>query len=89
MKKIALIIIIVSLILSNGYFFIKTIAVADKVLKIEKETRKLKIENAELKKTLYSAYSVKQLSAMAHKLGFTQKPQLLYIGNLKYALKYE
>lgn len=71
-------IIIVILIVVHSYFFIKTMTIADSLLKIEREIRQLEIENAELEKKLYSMDSIQRLTHIAPLIGFTGKARVLY-----------
>lgn len=78
--------LIIILVVVNSFFFVKTLFLGDNLLKMEKEIKRLKIENSELETKLYSLNSLQHLQKVAARLGFTKKQDLLYLENLRYAL---
>lgn len=78
--------LILSLIGINIYFFVKTVALGDTIVKTEREINKLRIENSEMEKKLYSLNSLQNLRSLASNLGFTKESEPIYLDNLKYAL---
>lgn len=69
----------------NIMLFAKSIALSDNLLKIEKETQILQVENRELERKLYAQNSHVYLRSVAQQLGFIKKSDPMYIDSIKYA----
>lgn len=76
--------LIMFLITLNGYFFVKTMILGNSLIKIEKEMKKLKIENSEIEKKVYSLNSLQNLQGIASSLGFVKNAELFYLESLKF-----
>jgi len=78
-------ILIFFLLAANVYLFTKSLFLGDGISRIEKEIDKLRVENYELEKELYSLTSLQNLTELASLLGFTNESEPIYLDNLKYA----
>lgn len=87
-QKISIGIVFISAIL-NMYFFVSTMTLGDKALKIEQTIKRIRSENNELEKKLYSVDSIHNLQKRAKQLGFSKKSSLIRIDSLKYAFRHE
>lgn len=83
--KPAVIILVFFLVSLNIYMFAKTVVIGDEILRIEKNIKKVKIENSDLEKKLYSLSSIRNLEKTAVILGFTEKSEPFFLKNLNYA----
>lgn len=83
--QLILVFFIFVLIGVNIYLFGQSLILGEAILKMEQEINRLKIENYELEKKLFSLTSLESLKKQAEKLGFTHQPMPFYVGNLKYA----
>jgi len=83
--KLGTIFLILFLLATNVYLMTKSLFLGDSILRIEKEIDKLKVENSELEKELYSLTSLQNLTELALPLGFTNESEPIYLDNLKYA----
>lgn len=73
------------LLLINIYLWTKSIVLGDSIRKMEIETAKLKVENEELERKVYSLGSLQNLEQAAGRLGFTKRSEPIYLESLKYA----
>jgi len=87
MKKIRFIGIIFSLLLTFGNLFVfsYSITLSDKIATIEDKTKTLNLNNAGLKKKLYSENSFEMLYNKAKVLGFEKKASTFYFPPTKFA----
>lgn len=80
-----IIISILTLLVVNIVLFAHSAVLADEAVKIEKDLKKIKLDNLELEKDLYTSISLKNLQYMAPFLGFTKKSQPFFFDNPSFA----
>lgn len=68
------------------YLFVSGISFGDEINHFEKETKKLKSENLDLERKLYSIESLTHAASQAAALNFTQKATPVYLNNLGIAI---
>ena len=68
------------------YLFLSGITLGDEINHFEKETKKLKSDNLDLEKKLYSVESLTHAASQAASLNFTQKATPIYLNNLGIAM---
>lgn len=83
--KIVVIIVFFLLIGLNIFLFTKGLILTEAVNHLEKETKRLKLENNQLERELYFESSLSQLKKKAKAMGFTKKAEPFFLENLKYA----
>ena len=87
MLKNTVLITFITLAILNIAIFIKGIKLTTELGFFDKETNKLHQQNLELEKQAYDFDSLQYAASVAASLDFTQKTQLVYLDNLKIALK--
>lgn len=85
MLKRTLSITIFILFIVNVILFSKSVILSDSIQNLESNIQKVKMENEELEKQMYSAKSLDNLDKLAPELGFTKKAEPLYLESLRYA----
>ncbi len=87
-KKFQLPIILLFVVLSavHVYLFVSGIKLGSEINQFEKETKKLKSENIDLERKLYSVESLSNAASQAAALEFSKKSTPLYLNNLGIAL---
>ncbi|OGK20322.1 hypothetical protein A3C23_02840 [Candidatus Roizmanbacteria bacterium RIFCSPHIGHO2_02_FULL_37_13b] len=67
------------------FLYTKTTVLSDQMLKLEKDTKQLRIENISLEKQLANNYSLENLTKLAVKYGFSKISNPVYLKQLHYA----
>ncbi len=86
MYKVGILLCIGILMVGNVIIFAKSVQLSDHIASFEEDTKKLKDENSELKRTLYEQNSLKNLEEFADQLGFTKEAEPIYLETSDYAL---
>lgn len=89
-KKIIFPVLFFTLLLlgANLWAFVKSIQYGDNLLKIEKEIKKIKIENEELKKELSLLDTLDYTASLAAEMGLDYPLKFWYFQSAQYARSY-
>lgn len=85
--KLLFFILILSLFILRGYFFINSLKLSEEVKVLDQKIKALQIENILLEKDLSKLDSYLIISSSASELGFVKKAQTIPLDNLGFAFK--
>lgn len=71
----------------NCFLFGKSLLLTEEILKLEKEIKRIQLENSVLERELFEITSLETISNFASFLGFTKEAEPLYLDDLKYAYR--
>ena len=75
------------LMIANAYVFISGVQLSDDLSRYDVEIGKLKQENLELEKKLYSYESLNHAASLAAELNFSNSAPPVYLDEQKFALR--
>jgi len=84
--KIGAAIVILVFAIGNITVFAKSVQLSDNIVTLETDIQKVKKENVELEKKLYSQNSMENLEIMAKQLGFLKQAGPISLDDQHYAL---
>lgn len=87
LSRITFVGIFVAMSVFHIYLFISGISLGEEINKFETSTKKLKQNNIDLEKELYSVESLNNAASVAARLKFTKKASPVYLDNLGIALR--
>ncbi|OGK56961.1 hypothetical protein A3J15_03340 [Candidatus Roizmanbacteria bacterium RIFCSPLOWO2_02_FULL_38_10] len=75
------------LLIVNMFLYTRTMVLSDQMMKLEKDTNKLRVENSVLQQKLANNNSIENLNKLAQKYGFTKIDKPEYLDQLHFAFK--
>ena len=75
------------LLIVNMFLYARTMVLSDQMMKLEKDTNKLRVENSVLQQKLANNNSIENLNKLAQKYGFTKIDKPEYLDQLHFAFK--